>query len=344
MNDVMNKDYQQVLDELTTTLLYEGYTIFPYHNAALKNKKPIQFGVVFPCVYAEKNANTNSLMQTQCIVLAKKDQSISFSIKFLHLIKVELLKKLNEKYEPADVITINDKSYTTGWQGIEREVSLNDITISELLIDRKILPVFFPESKQMQNVLQDDGVIAGRQIFSSKNIKGTVEIETRSIQDKENAFIVTVQAKNTTEIMDAEKRSRDEAMQHAFIATHTILSTNGKFVSDQNPGEWKSMARECKNLNTYPVLINEEDSILLSSPIILYDYPQINSGSKGDLFDSTEMEEALWLHVNMLTDHEKQQALAANDKIREMMDKAGKLQQEEILMLHNQMKFKNFDI
>ncbi len=44
---------------------------------------------------------------------------------------------------------------------------------------------------------------------------------------------------------------------------------------------------------------------MLSSPIILYDYPQIAPESPGDLFDGTEIDEILALRILTLTDDEK---------------------------------------
>ena len=44
---------------------------------------------------------------------------------------------------------------------------------------------------------------------------------------------------------------------------------------------------------------------MLSSPIILYDYPQIAPESPGDLFDGTEIDEILTLRILTLTDEEK---------------------------------------
>ena len=45
--------------------------------------------------------------------------------------------------------------------------------------------------------------------------------------------------------------------------------------------------------------------MILSSPIILYDYPQIAPESPGDLFDGTEIDEILALRILTLTDAEK---------------------------------------
>ena len=44
---------------------------------------------------------------------------------------------------------------------------------------------------------------------------------------------------------------------------------------------------------------------MLSSPIILYDYPEIAQESPGEFFDGTEIDEILTLRVLTMTDQEK---------------------------------------
>ena len=44
---------------------------------------------------------------------------------------------------------------------------------------------------------------------------------------------------------------------------------------------------------------------MLSSPIILYDYPKIAPESAGDLFDGTEIDEILSLRIQTMSDVEK---------------------------------------
>jgi hypothetical protein len=44
---------------------------------------------------------------------------------------------------------------------------------------------------------------------------------------------------------------------------------------------------------------------MLSSPIILYDYPEIAPESPGEFFDGTEIDEILTLRVLTMTDQEK---------------------------------------
>ena len=53
----------------------------------------------------------------------------------------------------------------------------------------------------------------------------------------------------------------------------------------------------CAASNTYPVLATPDDDALLGAAIILPDHPQLAPESRGDLFDGTEIEEALLLHL-----------------------------------------------
>ena len=45
---------------------------------------------------------------------------------------------------------------------------------------------------------------------------------------------------------------------------------------------------------------------MLGAAIVLPDHPQIAPQSRGNLFDNTEIEEALLLHVHSLTDEERE--------------------------------------
>ena len=91
----------------------------------------------------------------------------------------------------------------------------------------------------------------------------------------------------------------------------------GAFVSLLDPPEWARPSVEtCRNENTWPVLVGEPGhrDVVLSSPIILYDHPDIAPESPGDLFDSTEMDEMLHLRTLTLTDEERREARATDPR------------------------------
>ena len=70
----------------------------------------------------------------------------------------------------------------------------------------------------------------------------------------------------------------------------------------------------------------------------MYDYPQINPQSQGDLFDSTEIEEALLLHVNLLSDEEKKRIGQSDEKLQAMLQKVSEITPEELIKFHSGLK------
>ena len=60
--------------------------------------------------------------------------------------------------------------------------------------------------------------------------------------------------------------------------------------------------------------------------------------SSGDLFDSTEIEEALLLHVALLSDEEKKRIAQSDEKMRAMLDKASHVSPGELVDLHSGLK------
>lgn len=126
--------------------------------------------------------------------------------------------------------------------------------------------------------------------------------------------------------------SRSEAIRLALISTHVVLrAPAGRFVS---PLE----APECDNVNTWPVLASPADDVILGAAIILPDHPQIAPESRGSLFDSTEIEEALLLHVHALSDGERREIAGQDATVREMIERAESASGEDVLRLHGMMR------
>jgi hydrogenase maturation protease len=84
------------------------------------------------------------------------------------------------------------------------------------------------------------------------------------------------------------------------------------------------------------VLVGEQNTrhAMLSSPIILYDYPQIAPESPGSLFDGTEIDEILSLRIMTLTDQEKHEIRQSDDRAREILDRTEQLPEEQFMKLH----------
>ncbi|MDQ6843719.1 MAG: hypothetical protein M3Z92_05095 [Bacteroidota bacterium] len=335
-----NKD--DILENLTRTLLYEGYSLFPYHRNAIKNQKPIPFGVVYPADYNAFNMHAHSEMHTDCIVTGDGDLMINVTVRFLHLKKTEVFQinagadSDENNFSPIYEISVNGELYQAGWQTIERKINSGDLRIGQLVDNPKTLSISFDKVFKSKFIWDLNGEITGKQIISILPIEGTVTIKAIPVENMENAYRVIVFITNSTPVENANEISRDEISRQSFLSTNTILNTTtGEFISLQNPGEkWVSIIEQCQNKGTWPILIDENNKTLLSSPIIVYDYPKINPRSNGDLFDSLEIEEALILHFSVMSDEEKNKIAQSDEKLRSMLNKVGQVTPNEIINLH----------
>jgi hydrogenase maturation protease len=110
---------------------------------------------------------------------------------------------------------------------------------------------------------------------------------------------------------------------------------NGEFLSLlEPPAGFEEQVAQCQNIGTWPVLATDNDDAMLSSPIILYDHPQIAPESAGNLFDSTEIDEILSLRILTLTDDEKREMRQSDDRTRGILERTEQMPEEQFAKLH----------
>jgi hypothetical protein len=85
------------------------------------------------------------------------------------------------------------------------------------------------------------------------------------------------------------------------------------------------------------VLATPGDDAVLGAAIMLPDHPQLAPESRGSLFDSTEIEEALLLHVMALSDDEREATAAQDPAVRAMVERAARATPQEINALHGRV-------
>lgn len=150
----------------------------------------------------------------------------------------------------------------------------------------------------------------------------------------ESSWRVCLRVENTTIVPPgtAATMTRAEALSSALISAHPVLTVEN--------GRWRSPLEVsgCENVNTWPVLATDEDDAMLGAAIILPDHPEIAPESRGNLFDNTEIEEALLLHVHALSDAERDAAAQQDPAVKEMIERALAAAPEDIAPLHGAFK------
>jgi hypothetical protein len=145
---------------------------------------------------------------------------------------------------------------------------------------------------------------------------------------------------NLTELgQGAGELERNEALRSSLMSTHVVAEVfGGRFISPlDRDGPRGDAVAGCENVNTWPVLANPLDTVMLGAAIFLPDHPSMAPESLGNLFDSTEIEEALLLHVHALSDDERREISEQDPAVRETVERAALSTPEEIMSLHGRL-------
>jgi hydrogenase maturation protease len=331
--------------EIANAVLYEGYLLYPYRHSAIKNRQRWTIGVVYPREYSEANGGLEpSTMQTECLVTGQGNEnpSLNIHIRFLHLLlhttkqAAPLTDQSNPRYDGAWSLA-GSMEHEPFEEGIEREVSIVDCSLRDLLTQQRVIEIDFPG----QRIVEETTDVSGSTIVREQlPVSGTIVLSVASV-DKD-LFKLRVRIENRTSGTGALLGRHNEVFLQSFVSTHTIMQVQqGAFISLLEPPDaLQASVQACQNLHTWPVLIGSEGErdVLLSSPIILYDYPQIAPESPGNLFDGTEIDEILTLRILTLTEDEKEQMRHGDKHAREILERTEALTPEQLMKLHGTMR------
>jgi hypothetical protein len=325
------------VEKIAAAVLYEGYVLWPYRRSAQKNQKRWTFGGVYPRAYSEaEGGNDPWLMQTQCLVVGEKP-TVEVKVRFLHVVQRQVGRKTAQgTLEFVDELRVGRERYLAWEEAAERGVVVSGLGLAALETPMRAT-ISVPAGKEEEPLANDGGEVVGTLVRSWRSLEGTVEVEAEPV--REGLFKLTVKIMNTA---PWSGQNREETIYQTLVSTHTILKVEGgEFVSLMDPPEdLKRPAKECENVKTWPVLAGEEGDkhTILSSPIILYDYPQIAPESPGDLFDGGEIDQLLTLSILSLTDEEKEEARATDPRAREILDRSESLTEEDLMGLHGAVR------
>jgi hypothetical protein len=245
-------------------------------------------------------------------------------------------QSLDGGFEPVAGLTVGDQRFLTFDDAVPREhdvvVSLTDLRRAPVVVDVQV-----PAGQDVE--LLPGG--AGRIVRSCQPISARMRL---SVTDADAPFRLTklsVRTENCDATTTAEA-SRAKALQASMIGTHTLIGIDGgAFISLLEPPEWATPpAKACRNIHTYPVLGGAPGcrNLLLSSPILLYDYPAVSPESPADLFDAAEIDEILSLRTGTLTDEEKQEARATDPRAAAIIDRVDHMPREVMDRLHGAVR------
>jgi hydrogenase maturation protease len=299
------------------------------------------FGRVYPADYSRAQSGAEPYtMQTECLVRATSaNPAVNIRVRFLHPMwrEVWLRRDGTEKFVLVAQHHCGDRLLQTWQESVEREVTTLRIPLNKAHAAGKETVFHFPASETLEPI--EDGIRLRRH---QQAIDGDIRVSAESIG--ESAWKLRIIISNSTPVPPALLENQDEILMRTLASTHTILHAEGaEFVSLlETPADYAGAASQCRNVGTWPVLVGDaaagERDTLLSSPIILYDYPQVAPESPGTLFDGAEIDEILTLRIMTMTEEEKREARQLDEHARRLLERTEGLSGDHLLRLHGVMR------
>jgi hypothetical protein len=311
---------------IADAVLYEGYILYPYRASSQKNQSRWQWGVVMAPGYAAADPSESSVTQAECILEHTGQPVVQVVLRFL-----QVQRRTTEGSGQA-------------WdEAVEREIEIT--ADSAALLGDGVVKEFAIAGGEDREPLDEPGDPngAGPQyaVRRREPLAGLVSVRAIPIPGPWRAVRLQVRVENRTVVSPVPPR-RDDALPSALIAAHTIISVSGgEFISMTDPPIWAQPAvAGCQNEGGWPVLADPDGGrqVVLSSPIILYDHPELAAESPGELYDGTEIDEILTLRTLALSDAEKAEARATDPRAAALLDRVESMDAESMARLHGTIR------
>ncbi len=319
--------------QVANAVLYEGYMLYPYRPSAIKNRQRWTFGILYPPDYDEVRRGTErSQMHTECLFTGTRNPTIHIEVRFLQLVAREVANVVNERVQPAQSIIV-DGNVIEGWEeGMERSL---EVDVASMEAAQPSFPFHFSGNMERELVRDGGSEVVAEITRTRDELQGTVSVSCQCV--REGVWKLTLEIANTTPL-PSYAIDRDSSLLRSLISAHAILTIrDGEFVSLLDPPpELREQTSGCRNIGNFPVLVGAagQRDMVLCSPIVLYDYPQVAPESAGDFYDATEIDEMLTLRVMTLTEEEKNEMRMADPRVRELLQRTEQSAREQLTRTH----------
>jgi hypothetical protein len=307
-------------------VLYEGYLLYPYRATSRKNQSRWQFGVLGPRGAADAGIGEDDTLSAQVLVGSHAIPSLSGVVRFLQLQHRAAERDVGGRFQPTEELSTGSASWLTWDEAVECEIAIDRFAVTSL---PRTLDISVPMGSEIEML---DG---GRLVRTRRALHGQLDI---SAERDGELLRVSFEVRNVS----PPAADKDEAIATSLIGTHLLLEvTDGEFVSLLEPPDSAASAvGRCSQHRCFPVLAGPPgaNDLVLVSPIILYDHPEIAEQSKGALYDSTEIDEILTLRIMTMTEEEKAQARATDPLAAQIIDRCDAMSPEAMLDLHGVLR------
>ncbi|MEO6020359.1 MAG: hypothetical protein ABIP45_08945 [Knoellia sp.] len=322
---------------IADAVLYEGYLLYPYRASSSKNQSRWQFGVLGPPKASAASFAEEPDLSFQCLLApATGAATVSAHLRFLQLQVRSVERYADGDFVPVAEMVVDGLSVLSWEEAVECEVALSPYHVSGPPV---VTTVEIPGGEEIEPVLDAVGATVGRILRRRFPLRADVSVGAET-DDGFTRLCVSVINTHPGEV-----HGKDDAIRSSMIGTHVLVVADGvSFVSLLEPPEDAAdAAGRCTQRRSFPVLVGPVGSsdVVMGSPIILYDHPEIAEESAGALFDSTEIDEILSLRVMTMTDAEKAEARATDPRAAAIIDRCDAMSPETLRDLHGVLRDPN---
>ncbi len=330
-------------------VLYEGYLLYPYRASSSKNQSRWQFGVLSPPGALQAGHGEDPAMASQFLIRRHDPATVpmvTVQLRFLQLQRRSAQQVqvggqgTGEFVEVADLV-VGSQRWLSWDEAVECEVSVGPWPVEAL--SRHAEQISVPGGEDVETLLDDLGAVGARLVRRRTPLHAELRVNVEGAGT--DLMRVSVTVENTASGAAGDKHS---AIAASFIGAHLLLEVrDGDFVSMTDPpADAVDAVAACEQHRCWPVLAapDGDDSVLLVSPIILPEHPELAPQSAGALFDSTEIDEILTLRVMTLTEQEKAMARATDPRAAEIIDRCDAMSPQDLAQLHGILRDPALDL
>lgn len=335
MNGALFEEVERIAD----AVMYEGYVLYPYRASAMKNRLRWQFGVVAPREYSERSGTDSWHAQTECVLEPIAAPRLTARLRCLQLQRRTVERPTGmDGWVGCERLAVDGREVLAWDEAVPQEVTLADLAIDDVCARERSRAIDLPGAIETEVLHDSRGQRAGRITRERWAIAAAVRVAAERVA----GFVkVRLRIENAT-ISESPLADREAALRRSLLGCHTLLYVDdGLFVSlTEPPLEASAVVSSCVNQHTWPVLAGTSGTrqLMLSAPIILYDYPKVAPESSGDFFDATEIDEMLALRVMTMTDQEKREAAATDQRAGQIVARAGDQPTADLARLHGAIR------
>lgn len=325
--------------DLADAVLYEGYVLYPYRAGSMKNQVRFQWGVVMPPDVVAQDPSESSSQRTEVLVDGRGDLTVT--VRFLQLQHRSVERGTRDHFRPVERLDVGDATYTPFDEAVPCEL---DVSVGD---DGGECVLEVEGGRDVEHLSDPDGSVRGRLVRVREPLRLGVTTHVERPDSPYAVRVLSVRVDNRTPPPGPDTHirrgpERPAWLRRALIADHLLLRVDGgRFLSLTDPPEWARPLTEARTHDgLFPVLgPGSDDSVVLASPIVLYDHAELAPESETAFFDALEVDELLSLRTMTLSEDEKREMRGTDPRTATLLGEVDAMPADLWDRLHGTMRY-----